>query len=1318
MASPVLAVLTPDERKSLEVDYALAKGRGSLQQMKDWYQDRIVKYETRIGEYRERKDTEKLESAQGKLARTRERFGYVQSGKWPDSRRKIEVIDLVSSNSDGDSDKDRREDTPIVRTPKRRRVELSPPAQPPQQNFVDLTVTASDIERELSGRSDDGDAESNDDVQIVPRKPRSPSPELFAPGAGASSQQQQQQQPTPPSSPSGSNGIASGGTTPRRSKRAPKHATHYGNRVAHPHYGSERDDDYTSLKPKKRRKATAGGKGKATGKGKGKEKEVQPEDYEPIFLPPRIAASLLRLYGLSTLDEMVSSTVSLTELDDQNKEDDAYIEDLLHRRREWEKGMDKICHPDLDLETECCLLDSDGKPTEPVKVYRAAKVGDEVIDSGDYVFVAAPMEDKFWVGKIAYFHKHLLHRRLQAHILWFSSAQDLFSPAAHPRHYLLSDRTGQKMCASIDAMSIIGKVNLVIGTDETAPRDALFVSSLIKEDKSTSPLALNNPKPYCDHADAYPCFGCEDDLAFRATHKLDPKDGSSASKPYWKGGSELKTFCYDGHEYHVGDYIYLRSHPAAQEKPHWNGSQAPFRLARLLAIGPSSTASPRPRLKATTKITVAPLLRLGHVKQTATRQDRDLVITKEEEVVELEELAGHFELRKGTAASLKSHEGLDIFYANSFLPRSQDRDVQRSIASAWSLPPPLLTPHTNLRVYLDSRLQDLPDDFDLEYCDICKTKRAAKEAESDKVADLLKTQPLKALSLYSGLDLFSLGMMEGLPEMIVDYAIELDSAAAQACRLNHPGTKVIEDKVSQVFQRAYLADEDAPNVLDVDLVWGGPPCQSFSRANLHKFANDARSIEPFVFLSFFELGRPLLGLMENVAALVTFAREKKGDFFGLICDIAIRLGYDIRPSVVNAASFGVAANRRRLFLQLAKRGLPVPHAPEQTHSVFSRTARISLKYEDEDVARSVFTATTFRASILSAPRPGITIGEALQENAELPAFDSLGVKKGGVARPEEFELDGSATHVTQGSGWKEEARLRHLGIHGVNDQRGDYRDFRHDPDLAVSKRVSDKYMVNMYRRLWPDEISAALPTKLDMKGSNGARIHHEQARKLSVAECLILQGAPIDLKVFPMQKEGTPLGRTDVDTAYKLVGNAVTVPVGAAFAREWRKVLISVLLGNTNISAASLPTAGLFSTLSKQLDSKSTGAAGGKGKGKGKGKASSTNVTEPEIIILDDSSDEDADDDRSNGGSVSFEDDDDEIVASGSAAQGSTSRKSATAAAKSTLDSAAVDAQGPYGGGDDVKEASEEVVAAGTKRSCEEIELDSTTEDEDTDDTA
>lgn len=105
----------------------------------------------------------------------------------------------------------------------------------------------------------------------------------------------------------------------------------------------------------------------------------------------------------------------------------------------------------------------------------------------------------------------------------------------------------------------------------------------------------------------------------------------------------------------------------------------------------------------------------------------------------------------------------------------------------------------------------------------------------------------------------------------------------------------------------------------LDLVSGGPPCQSFSMAGLRQLNNDRNTL-PWEFAHFVDLTKPKFALLENVSGILK-AFETNGEKFYAWFEVAkvfAKIGYVPLSLHVNAKYAGVAQNRPR-FLLLAIR---------------------------------------------------------------------------------------------------------------------------------------------------------------------------------------------------------------------------------------------------------------------------------------------------------------------------------------------------------------------------------------------------------------
>lgn len=105
----------------------------------------------------------------------------------------------------------------------------------------------------------------------------------------------------------------------------------------------------------------------------------------------------------------------------------------------------------------------------------------------------------------------------------------------------------------------------------------------------------------------------------------------------------------------------------------------------------------------------------------------------------------------------------------------------------------------------------------------------------------------------------------------------------------------------------------------VDLVSGGPPCQSFSMAGLREMSNKRNSL-PWEFAKFVKNIRPKMALLENVSGILN-AFSRSGEKFHAWFEVAKAFAYEGYVPLclhVNAKYVGAAQNRPR-YIMLAFR---------------------------------------------------------------------------------------------------------------------------------------------------------------------------------------------------------------------------------------------------------------------------------------------------------------------------------------------------------------------------------------------------------------
>jgi DNA (cytosine-5)-methyltransferase 1 len=184
-----------------------------------------------------------------------------------------------------------------------------------------------------------------------------------------------------------------------------------------------------------------------------------------------------------------------------------------------------------------------------------------------------------------------------------------------------------------------------------------------------------------------------------------------------------------------------------------------------------------------------------------------------------------------------------------------------------------------------------------------------------------------AIDLFSGAGGLSLGFEQA--GFDVKAAVEIDPIHALVHKRNFPQCHTICKSVTELTGETIREQARLSNA-QVDVVFGGPPCQGFSMIG-KRALDDPRNqlVQHFVRLVR-ELDASYF-LFENVKGL-TIGPHKV--FLEEVIDAFERCGYSVLLpyQVLNAANFGVPQDRQRLFLLGCKKGLRLPVYPEHRQS--------------------------------------------------------------------------------------------------------------------------------------------------------------------------------------------------------------------------------------------------------------------------------------------------------------------------------------------------------------------------------------------------
>ena len=126
---------------------------------------------------------------------------------------------------------------------------------------------------------------------------------------------------------------------------------------------------------------------------------------------------------------------------------------------------------------------------------------------------------------------------------------------------------------------------------------------------------------------------------------------------------------------------------------------------------------------------------------------------------------------------------------------------------------------------------------------------------------------------------------------------------------------------------------------EVDLVFGGPPCQGFSIIGKRK-ADDERSLILVEFARLATELRPKIIVAENVQGiLMEWAKPRLTQFEKVLKEAGYKL---LSPWCLNANEHGVPQNRRRVFLVAIAEGVAQPRIPTSSESYVAPTVKDAI----------------------------------------------------------------------------------------------------------------------------------------------------------------------------------------------------------------------------------------------------------------------------------------------------------------------------------------------------------------------------------------
>lgn len=339
-----------------------------------------------------------------------------------------------------------------------------------------------------------------------------------------------------------------------------------------------------------------------------------------------------------------------------------------------------------------------------------------------------------------------------------------------------------------------------------------------------------------------------------------------------------------------------------------------------------------------------------------------------------------------------------------------------------------------------------------------------------------------ALSFFSGAMGLDIGMKNGGISALL--ACEFNKYCRMTIAANEPNIALIGD-INKYEPDEILRMANIPEGRNVDVIFGGPPCQAFSTAGARRALADERGNVFLRYIEIVEKIRPTYVVIENVRGLLSapypykdITEPIKGGALCVILDRLKEAGYTISFELYNAANFGAPQIRERVVMIGKLGGAKVPYL-SPTHDESGRYGLL----------------------------PWITLREAVEDIEDKPHHYVEFPEK----RLKYYRM------LKEGQYWKDLPK-----------------DVQEEAMGATLKLGGGK--TGFFRRVAFGRPSPTLVTDPTMPATD--LCHPTENRPLSVEEYSRIQGFPDDWEICG-----------PINEQYKQIGNAVPIKLGEAIAR-------------------------------------------------------------------------------------------------------------------------------------------------------------------------
>ncbi|MBQ7690114.1 MAG: DNA cytosine methyltransferase [Muribaculaceae bacterium] len=204
---------------------------------------------------------------------------------------------------------------------------------------------------------------------------------------------------------------------------------------------------------------------------------------------------------------------------------------------------------------------------------------------------------------------------------------------------------------------------------------------------------------------------------------------------------------------------------------------------------------------------------------------------------------------------------------------------------------------------------------------------------------MTKGKKITAISLFSGAGGMDVGVRQAGFDILACF--ELDKHCCETLRENIKREKrntVVYEGDIKSYSPDFILKELGYQVGEINLLFGGPPCQAFSQIGKQQSILDERGELLFQMIRFANVIQPQAIMIEQVKGLLTakdLAGNRGGVFKQFISDLE-ELDYEAKWRVMMAADYGVPQLRERVLIVAIKKPNDFQF-PKPTHAKLSDT---------------------------------------------------------------------------------------------------------------------------------------------------------------------------------------------------------------------------------------------------------------------------------------------------------------------------------------------------------------------------------------------